>query len=284
MMRLWQRFKRRGDPQARHQLILHHLPLVRFVQARLPISLPSAVTPEDLTSAGVVGLIRAVDEFDPDRAVEFATFAVPCIRGAMFDQLREHDTVPRSVRQRANAIEAAYVELSDGGRKSPAIEDVAAAVGQTPEEAERTMVAVGLDSLVSLGASYRTPRSSHDQTLESTADVQATTPLAALMAKERDGILTEAVAALPPADRRVIVLYYRDGLMLKEIAEVLSVTKARVSQIHARALFRLRAHLAAIHQSRSTRRDASRTVPGGTRHGQSAGLETHTPGPGVPSR
>jgi len=251
MSRLWRRYKRDGDEAARNQLVLAHLPLVRYILRRLPVSLPSGVGAEDLASAGVVALMRAVEDFDLERGLEFTTFAVPRIRGAMFDELREHDTVPRSVRQRANAIEAACVELRQKGEKTPSIDEIAAAVGISVQEVERTMSAVGLRSYLSLEAFSHGPAGGQDQIIESTPDVQATTPLAALMAQERDRLLTEAVARLPETDRRVITLYYRDGLMLKEIAAVLSVSKARVSQIHARALFRLRAHIAASAQDRA---------------------------------
>ena len=244
MTRLWRRYKHERDEEARNELVLAHLPLVRYILGRLPISLPSGVSAEDLASAGVVALMSAIESFDPSRGVEFATFAVPRIRGSMFDELRHHDTIPRAVRQRANAIEAACVELSRQGNKTPSLDEIAAAVGSTAREVESTMAAVGFRNYLSVNSFCRTTSVGQDQIMESAADASAPTPLAALMAKERASIVSEAIADLPEADRRVITLYYRDGLMLKEIAEVLSVTKARVSQIHARALFRLRARIA----------------------------------------
>ena len=240
MRRLWERYRRDGDEEARNRLVMEHLPLVRYILGRLPISLPSGVSAEDLVSAGVVALLRAIEDFDLERGVEFATFAVPRIRGAMFDELRDHDIVPRSVRQRAHAIEAAYLELRQQRQSCPSVEEVASVLGLGVVEVERTLSAVGLKSFLSLEAFHRTSRGSRERVMESATDVHTATPLATLMAKERDQVVTEAVADLPEADRQVITLYYRDGLMLKEIAEVLSVTKSRVSQIHARALFRLR--------------------------------------------
>ena len=243
--RVWRRLKFEGDESARDELVLMHLPLVRYVLGRLPITLPSGLSRDDLASAGVLALMRAIDHFDPERGLAFTTFAVPHIRGAMFDELRAHDIVPRSVRQRANAIERAYIELERQGQASPSLEEVGEKVDLKPREIERTMDAVGLNSLLSLDAMVRKGAGGREQRiLEGAADRSTVSPLAALMAKERKDILARAIAALPEPDRRVITLYYQRDLMLTEIAQVLSVTKSRVSQIHSRALFRLRSFIA----------------------------------------
>ena len=249
--RLWRRLKFGGDEKARDELVLEHLPLVRYVLGRLPVTLPAGLSQDDLASVGVLALMRAIDHFDPERGAAFTTFAVPHIRGAMLDELRAHDIVPRSVRQRANAIERASIDLERQGHGCPSIDEIGAKVDLSPRDIERTMSAVGLNSLLSLEALVRTsPGGRQQRILEGAADRTTPPPLAALMAKERNDILARAIAALPEADRRVITLYYRHDLMLKEIAQVLSVTKSRVSQIHSRALFRLRSLIATAMASR----------------------------------
>jgi len=251
MRRLWRRYKYGGDEAAREEIVLANLPLVRFILGRLAVGLPTGLSQEDLASVGVVALVRAVDKFDPERGVEFATFAVPHIRGAMFDELRAHDIVPRSVRQRASAIERACITLEQKGATAPSCEEIGQEAGLKPDQVERTMTAVGVSSLLSLDAFVRSGSDGREQKiLEGTADPTSRSPLAALMAKERRAVLAEAIAALPEADRRVINLYYKGDLMLKEVAQVLSVTKSRVSQLHSRALFRLRAHIASALASR----------------------------------
>jgi len=248
---LWRRFKLTGDESTRNELALSNLPLVRFVLGRLPVTLPAGLSGEDLASVGVLALLRAIQDFDPDRGAEFATFAVPRVRGAMFDELRAHDIVPRSVRQRASLIEHACVELSRAGKSAPSLEEIAHQVDLQPDEVERTMHAVTLSSLLSLEAFQRGPASTGGRSLLEAADARTSSPLATLMAKERDSLLAQAIAALPETERRIIVLYYQHDLMLKEIAEVLSVTKSRISQLHARALFRLRAHIATLTAKRT---------------------------------
>jgi len=253
MTRLWRRLKYGGERTARDELVLAHLPLVRYILGRLPVTLPAGLGQEDMASVGVVALMRAVDDFDPERGVEFATFAVPRIRGAMFDELRAQDIVPRSVRRRASAIDRACVALQRDDGAAPSVEEIGQETGLKPEEVERTLSAVGLRSLLSLEGFVRSaPGGREQKILEGAADRTVSSPLGAVLAKERCELLMRAIAALPEADRRVITLYYQHDLMLKEIAEVLSVTKSRVSQIHTRALFRLRSHIAEAMARRPT--------------------------------
>lgn len=250
---LWRRYKFGGDEQAREALVLSNLPLVRHILGRLPVTLPTGLSQEDLASAGVLALLRCIDTFEPERGLEFATYAVPRVRGAMIDELRAHDIVPRSVRQRANAIERACTELRQYGDDAPSADAIGRQAGLSTEMVESTLSAVGLRSLLSLESFVRSSSDGREQrVLDGAADPTCASPLATAMATERRAILAEAIAALPEADRRVITLYYQGDLMLKEIAEILSVTKSRVSQIHSRALFRLRDHVATALAARST--------------------------------
>ena len=291
---IWRRYTRHGDAAARDQLALDNLPLVRFVLGRLPFTLPPSLSGDDLISVGYLALLRAIGSFDPDRGVEFATFAVPRIRGAMYDELRAHDTVPRSVRRRANAIERAHGELIHEGTPTPTSEQLAERAGLKPRQVERALAAVGCRSLLSLESLFRTPAGGREQKIiESAADATTASPLTAVMTKERDRMLATAIAALPETERRVIILYYQHELMLKEIADVLAVTKSRVSQLHTQALFRLRSQIAARSQ---TRRRGGSSAPaaaplstlaappslGGRAHGRPTRAQAPRPGPQAP--
>jgi RNA polymerase sigma factor for flagellar operon FliA len=236
--------RRTGDQAARNELVLAHLPLVRFVLGRLPVTPPAGLSREDLLGAGVIALLGAIEDFDPDRGTAFATFAVPRIRGAILDELRAHDPLPRSVRDRAAAVQRAAAELEREGRPYPPLDDVAARVGCSPRKARQALQAVALDAVFSLDAPRGAPEADgRDAETGARPDCRWPTPLAAALARERDRRLAGAVADLPEAERRVIVLYYHHELMIKEIAQVLDVTKSRVSQIHTQALLHLRARL-----------------------------------------
>jgi RNA polymerase sigma factor for flagellar operon FliA len=245
MKRLWDRYRLHGDEAARNELILANLPLVRFVLGRLPISPPPGLSHEDLLGVGVIALLRAIEAFDPARGNAFTTFGVPRIRGAILDELRAHDILPRTVRERAAVIERVTAEARNEGRPAPSIEELAASTGLSADQVQETMSALSLRSLLSLEAACHTaPGGREERILEAAADRQTATPLGALLTKERDRLLAQAIAELPEPERRIVVLYYRHGLMLSEIAKVLGVTKSRISQLHSRALFRLRARLA----------------------------------------
>ena len=242
--RLWRRCKEGRDASAREELVLANLPLVRFIVRRLPVALLPDLGEEDLVSVGALALLRSVDDFDPERGVAFATFAVPRIRGAVLDELRAHDRVPRSVRQRARAIERARRALAQDGLATPSLDEIGRETGLAPDEIERTVAAAGLRPQWSLDGQGRTASEGGDRgLLGGAADPTAPPPLAALLADERKALLAEAVEALPEADRRVVTLHYQRDVRFKDIARRLAVTKARVSQIHARALGRLREHL-----------------------------------------
>lgn len=241
---LWERLRRHGDEAVRNELVLAHLPLVRFVLGRLPITPPPGLDRDDLVGTGVIALLRAIEDFDHTRGLEFTTFAVPRIRGAMLDELRAHDVLPRSVRDRATLIERAAAQLRREGHGSPSVAEIAQHTGLPPDKVEHAMTAVRLRSFLSLEALHRTPRAGREERiLEAAADGHTATPLANVLTKERDQILAAAITELPETERRVIVLYYQQNLMFKEIAEVLCVTKSRISQLHSRALFHLRTRL-----------------------------------------
>ncbi|MBI5089793.1 MAG: FliA/WhiG family RNA polymerase sigma factor [Actinobacteria bacterium] len=236
----WERWFESRDPLARDRIIEHYSPLVKFVAGRVGAGLPSSVDPGDLVSAGIFGLIDAVERFDPERGVKFETFAVPRIRGAVFDGLRSLDWVPRSVRSRAREVESAFSELEARFGRAPTDEEIAKHLKISSTEFQKWLVAIAsttvgpLDRALVAGAE---PRSLAGETPDS--------PSAIVEESEVRRLVRQEVRRLPEREKLVMSLYYDEGLTLAEIGSVLGVTESRVSQIHTKAVLHLRARLAA---------------------------------------
>lgn len=236
----WRRFKESGDPEAREGLILHFSPLVKFVAGRVGVGLPRSVDQADLISYGMFGLIDAIDKFDPDRNIKFETYAVNRIKGAILDELRALDWVPRSVRARAREIQRSLAELEHRLQRSATDEELADHMG-IPVEVLRDRLGeisglgfVALDELIDPGE--RGSASIGDLI----ADPRAGDPGGSFEAQETRFVLTDAINRLPERDRLVITLYYFEGLTLAEIGDVLGVTESRVCQIHTKSVMSLR--------------------------------------------
>ena len=236
----WRRFKESGDPEAREGLILHFSPLVKFVAGRVGVGLPRSVDQSDLISYGMFGLIDAIDKFEPERNIKFETYAVNRIKGAILDELRALDWVPRSVRARAREIQRSLAELEHRLQRSASDEELAAHMG-TPVEVLRDRLGeisglgfVALDELIEPGE--RGSASIGDLV----ADPRSHEPGGSFEAQETRVVLTDAINRLPERDRLVITLYYFEGLTLAEIGEVLGVTESRVCQIHTKSVMSLR--------------------------------------------
>jgi RNA polymerase sigma factor for flagellar operon FliA len=229
---LWQRFKRSGDADARNRLVLQYSPLVKYVAGRVRSGLPSLVDQNDLVSDGVIGLMDAIDKFDPDRGLQFQTYAVSRIRGAIVDGLRSGDWVPRSVREKVRDIDGAQARLENK-------------LGRAPTDAE---VAEELDITVAeLRSMYSQTAHTSVVSFEAATGDDDDTPRAVVELPGADddippGFLT-AVRELPERDQIVVALYYWDRLTLAEIGQVLGVTESRVSQLHSRATMTLRRKL-----------------------------------------
>jgi RNA polymerase sigma factor FliA len=236
----WQRWLESRDPLARDQLIVHYSPLVKFVAGRVGAGLPNSVDPGDLVSAGVFGLIDAVERFDASRGVKFETFAVPRIRGAVFDGLRSLDWVPRSVRSRAREVEAAFTELESRHGRAPTDAELSGHLKLTAPEFQKWLNSIAsttvgpLDRALVAGAEPR-PLS---------GDVPDT-PASIVEDHEVRRLVRGEVKRLPEREKLVLSLYYDEGLTLAEIGTVLGVTESRVSQIHTKAVLHLRARLSA---------------------------------------
>lgn len=245
---LWAKYKDSGDVASRDFLILNYSPLVKYVAGRLASSLPQTVETADLVSYGIFGLIDAIDKYDPGRAIKFETYAIARIKGAIIDELRAMDWVPRSVRSRAREIEHAYVALENELKRVPSDKEVATHMGITGREYQDILTKLSYTSVVSfeelwLGGSREDGQSAIGTIADDTAD----DPVAVFESAELKDILAGAIERLPERERTVIALYYYEGLTLKEIGQILSVTESRVSQLHTKAVLRLRARLHSAH-------------------------------------
>ena len=232
--RLWEEFKLKASADARERLILHYAPLVKYVAGRVSVGLPPNIEQADLVSYGIFGLIDAIEKYDLER-----------IKGAIIDELRAIDWIPRSVRFKAREVEKAYVALENRLHRSPTDAEVAQQLGITTDELHQIfnqisfVSVVALDELLSVG-SERGDRLSLVDTLE---DKGAEDPVAVFESQEMKGILATSINRLGEREKIVITLYYYEGLTLAEIGQVLGVTESRVCQMHTKAVLQLRAKM-----------------------------------------
>jgi RNA polymerase sigma factor FliA len=241
---LWDSYKDDKDPDARDALILNYSPLVKYVAGRLASSLPQSVDTGDLISYGIFGLIDAIEKFDRSREIKFETYAIARIKGAIIDELRAMDWVPRSVRSRAREIETAYIALEHKLRRVPSDDEVAAHMGISPQEFAEILTKLSYTSVVSFEELWvGGDRDEGQSVLGSIKDETADDPVAIVESEEIKTILAEGIDRLPEREKTVVALYYYEGLTLKEIGTVLGVTESRVSQLHTKAVLRLRARL-----------------------------------------
>jgi RNA polymerase sigma factor FliA len=238
----YQTFSAGSADKNRDALIEAHLPQVKFIAERLAAKLPAWVDLNDLIGAGMLGLLDAVDKFDPAKGVMFKTYAEMRVRGAILDSLRDLDWAPRSMRRRAREVEAAYQEV-ERTRGRATEEDVAAVLGISMTEFQTLLGQLRGLTVTELDASEdeEGERSGQNQPADS-----AQTPLAMYERAEMRELLTNAVERLSPRERQIVALYYVEELTMKEIGAVLGVTESRVSQIHTQAVIRLRAWLSSL--------------------------------------
>lgn len=242
----WSEYKATSSAAARDSLILHYSPLVKYVAGRVAVGLPANVEQADLISYGIFGLIDAIDKYDRSRGIKFETYAISRIRGAIIDELRAIDWVPRSVRFKAREVEKAYASLENKLKRPPSDAEIAEEMGVTVDELTAiytqlsTVSLVALDELMS-GEGERGDKLSLVETLE---DTRTESPMDAFESEEMKTILAEAINRLPEREKVVVTLYYFEGLTLAQIGEVLGVTESRICQMHTKAVLALKGKIA----------------------------------------
>jgi len=244
---LWEEFKATASATVRERLILHYAPLVKYVASRVATGLPASVEQADLVSYGMFGLIDALTKFEPARGNKFETYAIPRIKGAIIDELRAMDWVPRSVRFKAREIEKAYADLESMLKRAPSEREVAERLGVSLGElhdviSQISFVSVlALDELLAVGSD----RGEHVSLMDTLAD-RTVDPTTGLEGQETRGLLAAAINSLSEREKIVVTLYYFEGLTLAEIGDILGVTESRVCQIHTKAVGQLRIQLVEV--------------------------------------
>jgi RNA polymerase sigma factor FliA len=244
MQSVWLEYRRTKALGLRDRLIVAYAPLVKYVAGRLGSGLPAHVEEADLVSYGLLGLIGAIERFDPERDIKFETFAMSRIRGAIIDELRALDWVPRSVRSRAREIERAIAELESKLGRAPTDEEIAAKIGISGEELDESLTDISRSSIAALDELWSVSDAGDQVSLIDTIeDPTGARPAEALDETETKELLADAISRLPEREKLVITLYYYEELTLREIGDVLGVTESRVSQLHTKAVLRLKSRL-----------------------------------------
>ncbi|MCP5469920.1 MAG: FliA/WhiG family RNA polymerase sigma factor [Chlamydiales bacterium] len=240
---LWRNFLSTGKTEFRDELIVHYLFLVKYVVGRLGSTLPTHIKLDDLYSSGVTGLMRAVEKYDNQRAAKFESYAILLIKGAIIDELRELDWIPRSIHQKANEVSNAQSDLQQELGRAPTDEELSEHLGMSEEEFEDLLLRIRPAVLLPLNAEISTGGEDSTTLSERIADQRAETGFDVAHKSEFCAILKEAIQNLPDQEREVLTLYYYEEMMLKEIGKVMGVSESRVSQIHTKALLKLRHRL-----------------------------------------
>lgn len=239
---LWRSYGESREQSQRDRLVLHYAPLVKYVAGRVGTGLPAHVDVADLIQSGIFGLVDAIEKFEPERGLKFETYAMQRIRGAILDDLRSQDWVPRSVRSRARDVERALERLGAKLQRTPTDRELAAELKIGLAELRELYGQLQLTSVVALDELIA-PNKGGSSLAESLPDDAAEDPVASLVDQDSRRQLADAIAQLAERDRVVVTLYYFENLTLAEIGKVLGVTESRVCQLHTRAVLRLRTKL-----------------------------------------
>ncbi|MDQ2651137.1 MAG: FliA/WhiG family RNA polymerase sigma factor [Actinomycetota bacterium] len=245
--RLWADYKADPTDRARRDpLIVHYAPLVKFVAGRVASGLPHTIDQADLVSYGILGLIDAIEKFDLGRGFKFETYAISRIRGAMLDELRAIDWVPRSVRAKARTLEQAFASLEAKLHRAPSEPELAEALDVSVGELQTMLGQISFTGLVALDELLGGSERGEGMTLGDTITDASPGPLAAYEVTELKERLADAIRALPEREKTVVGLYYYEGLTLAEIGSILGVTESRVCQLHTKAVLHLRSRVSSI--------------------------------------
>ncbi len=253
LMELWASYKETGSADARDRLIVHYSALVKYVASRVSVGLPQNVEQADLVSYGIFGLIDAIDKFETDRGIKFETYAIRRIRGAIIDELRSIDWVPRSVRAKARAIENAFGSLEGSLGRAPTDTEMAKALEMSENELQAIFTQVSFVGVVALDDVFsRGGDRGETTTLADTIADKTEGPSGLYEVEELRQALATAINRMPEREKVVLTLYYYEGLTLAEIGDVLGVTESRVCQIHTRAVLQLRSKMSAAGATTTT--------------------------------
>ncbi len=237
----WKQFKKKGDDESRNKLLEHYLPLVKYAAERLRTKLPDEVDVDDLMSAGIFGLIDAVDAFDPKRGVKFETYCSARIRGAILDELRSMDWVPRLVRSRAHKLNVAMQALEAELGRTPTHQELAKQMGMPMREFEKLRRDAHAIGVVSLSRKWFETDSNKDvREIDVLEDRNSENPFHSVQRKDVKDLITKGLSR---AERLIVILYYFEEMTMKEIGETLDLSESRVSQMHSAVLARLKGQL-----------------------------------------
>ncbi|MGB6057641.1 MAG: RNA polymerase sigma factor WhiG [Microthrixaceae bacterium] len=245
---LWSDYKSNATSKKRDALIVHYSPLVKYVAGRVAVGLPQNVEQADLVSYGMFGLIDAIDKFEPDRGFKFETYAISRIKGAILDELRSIDWVPRSVRSKVRQIEKAYAKLEALHHRAPSDEELSTELRWSEDQLQQAFTQISqvgmaaLDEILAVGGD----RGESITLGDTIADTSTHGPMGAFEVAETRQLLAQSINDLPEREKIVLTLYYYENLTLQEIGRVLGVTESRVCQIHTKSVLHLRARFSAL--------------------------------------
>ena len=242
-LQLWRDYRATDSPELREQLILRYAPLVKYVAGRMAVGMPSHVDRRDLASYGMFGLLDAIDKFDVDSGNRFETYASRRVRGAIVDELRSMDWVPRSVRRKARAIERAIATLQQQLDRAPTDEELAEELGIDPETLADHLTQVSMTSIAALDGALSGADGDTITVIDTVVDDDQVTPDQAVDEQALRELLRSAVGRLSDREQQVLALYYFEGMTLKQVGEILGVTESRVCQIHSKSILSLRGRL-----------------------------------------
>jgi RNA polymerase sigma factor FliA len=239
----WERYRDTQDPDVRERLILHYAPLVKYVAGRVAVGMPPNVEHADLVSYGIFGLMDAIEKFDLSKGYKFETYAITRIKGAIIDELRSVDWVPRSVRAKARRIEAAVARLEAQLLRAPSDEELAAELEMSIDELEEALTKMSLTSVAALDEVLDVGEGDRISLVDTLQDLNTVMPEQSVDEQATRDLLRQAIGRLTEREQTVLGLYYFEGMTLAQVGDVLGVTESRICQIHTKAVMSLRAKL-----------------------------------------